>query len=117
MSYIESILRSFKSNGVKTRAKAEDLKKQWKEKKQQRDKSKTGDKGNKNSAAGKGKTNGFNNFTPREYDRVELENQLLKIGMNETSMSDEEFEKFMAERRVKLEPNDNQQKGVNNEIN
>ncbi|MDF2591382.1 MAG: hypothetical protein K0S75_848 [Clostridia bacterium] len=55
--------------------------------------------------AGKSKSNGFNNFTPRDYDHKDLEEKLLKRSSIENPMSEEEFEKLMADRRARAELN------------
>jgi DnaD/phage-associated family protein len=106
MSYIEGILRTYENSGVKTRAAAESLKRDWMDKRDQGNKSSVSGGSNKNTAGSNVRT--FSNFKNRTYDGKVLEETLLNKSKSENTVSDEEFEKLMAERREKRSVEDGQ---------
>jgi DnaD/phage-associated family protein len=115
MSYIEGILKSFEKSGVKTRSEAEAIKRDWMDKKNQSNKSNASSKGKE--VVGKNNVRTFSNFKNRSYDGDALEEILLNKTKSENTLSDEDFEKFMAERQDKQDSSTSQQRGNSNEVN
>jgi DnaD/phage-associated family protein len=96
LRYVEAILINWSNNGVKTMQ-------QYKDKEDKRKLQKKASE--KSSSKANGKNNGFDNFANRIYDGEALENLLLENNKT-ASVSDEDIEKIKAERKARMEGND-----------